>query len=388
MTRAAARPTAVRGDRRRGAAIPCIAAAAAVASACLAGPGCRERDLGAVTPPAGSGAPAPPRATTGFLYPSAPASFVGLVDGARHGVVAIRAGAPVKSGPAAVFPGTPEATADVALGTGFLIDVHGVYVLTNDHIAAASPDLHVVLSDRRDVPARVVGRDARLDLALLAADLPPLSPLPLGNSDDLRVGEWLVVLGDAFGDEVTLSAGVVSATGREAAGSLVPGRAMGFRTFLQTDARIHRGNSGGPVLDTAGQVVGIAVATGDRPGEVSFAVPVNRIKEAVDALRETGQVTRSWLGVMVQPVTQELAESVGLARAAGALVTEVRAGSPGAAAGLRTGDILLRWADREVDPRSLPWIVAQTPPGAPISVVVWRDHAQIQVAVVPQKMPE
>src|SRR5262249_14110589 len=154
-----------------------------------------------------------------ILYPSAPGSFVDLVAGARHGVVAIRAGSPVKSGPAAMFPGAPEATADVALGTGFLLEAHGVFVLTNDHIAAAAPDLGVVLPDRRDVPARLVGRDVRLDLALLAVEqdetggggpdgsasgagsgrheiaVPRLAPLPLGNSDDLQVGEWLVVLG-------------------------------------------------------------------------------------------------------------------------------------------------------------------------------------------------
>jgi serine protease Do len=303
-------------------------------------------------------------------------------------VVAIRAGAPVKSGPAAMFPGTPEATADVALGTGFLVDSHGVYVLTNDHIAAASPELHVVLADRRDVPAKLVGRDVRLDLALLSIDVPGLSPLALGNSDQLQVGEWIVVLGDAFGDEVTASAGIVSATGREAAGSLIAGRAMGFRTFLETDARVHRGNSGGPVLDTAGQVVGVAVATGDRPGEVSFAIPINRVTEVVDALRETGQVVRSWLGVLVQPVTAELAQSAGLPKPAGALVTDVRIGSPAAAAGLHTGDIVLQWGDRAVDQRSLPWIVAQAPPSKPVNVAVWRNRAQVIVAVLPQKMPE
>src|SRR6185436_7940071 len=125
---------------------------------------------------------------------------------------------------------------------------------------------------------------------------PSLTALRLGNSDELHTGEWVVVLGNAFGDEVTASAGIISATGREAAGSLVPGRAMGFRTFIQTDARIHRGNSGGPVLDTAGQVVGVAVATSDRMGELSFVIPVNRVKEVVDALRDYGQVARGWLG--------------------------------------------------------------------------------------------
>jgi serine protease Do len=359
--------------------------------ACAALGGCREREAGSVSEGhAAAPVASPAAAPTRILYPSAsaPASFVDLVRSARHGVVAIRAAAPVKSGPAAVFPGTPEATADVALGTGFLIESHGVFVLTNDHIAAAATELQVVLPDRREVPAKLVGRDVRLDVALLSIDVPRLQPLALGNSDDLQVGEWLVVLGDPFGDEVTASAGMLSATGRDAAGGLVPGRAMGFRTFLQTDARVHRGNSGGPVLDTAGQVVGVAVATGDRPGEVSFAIPINRIKEILDPLREFGQVSRSWLGVFVQPVTPERAQTAGLAKPSGALVTELKAGSPAARAGLRVGDIILAWADREVDHRSLPWIVAQTPAGHPISVTVWRDRAQQQVAVVPEKMPE
>jgi serine protease Do len=238
------------------------------------------------------------------------------------------------------------------------------------------------------VPAKLIGRDVRLDIALLSIDVPRLAPLPLGNSDDLQVGEWLVVLGDPFGDEVSASAGIVSATGRDVAGSLVPDRAMGFRTFLATDARVHRGNSGGPVLDASGQVVGVAVATGERPGELSFAIPINRIKEVVDALRDFGQVARSWLGVLVQPVTAELAQTAGLARPSGALVTEVKTASPAARAGFRTGDIIVAWGDREVDHRSLPWIVAQAPSGRPVSVAVWRNRAQIQIAVVPEKMPE
>ena len=359
--------------------------AAGLALVALGG-GCRERETGldARTASTPGAAPAQPR----ILYPSAPGSFVDLVNGARHGIVAIRAGAPVKSGPAAMFPGAAESTADVALGTGFLIEAHGVFVLTNDHIAAAATELRVVLPDGTEVPAKLVGRDVRLDLALLSVDTPRLQPLPMGNSDDLAVGEWLVVLGDPFGDEVTASAGIVSSTGREVAGSLVPGRAMGYRTFIQTDARIHRGNSGGPVLDTAGQVVGVAVATGDRPGEVSFAIPINRVREVVDALRDYGQVARSWLGVLVKPITPELATSLGLPKASGALVTELKAGSPAARSGLRAGDVILKWGDRDVDHRSLPWVVAATPVGRPTDVTVWRNHAETHVPVVTDRMPE
>jgi serine protease Do len=375
-----------------------VAASVAWATACADLAGCRERAPDAPVPgdpqpgraapaAAAPATPAPPTRPR-ILYPGAPGSFVDLIADARHGVVAIRAGSPVKSGPAAMYPGTPEATADVALGTGFLIDAHGVFVLTNDHIAAAALELRVVLPDRSDVPARLVGRDTRLDLALLAVEAPGLAPLALGNSDELQVGEWLVVLGDPFGDEVSASVGIVSATGRDAAGSLVVGGAMGLRSFLQTDARIHRGNSGGPVIDTAGQVVGVAVATGDRPGELSFAIPINRVKEVVDALRDAGQVARSWLGARVQLIDGERAQAAGLPRPSGALVTEVRAGSPAAAAGLRVGDILLQWGERDADPRSLPWIVAQAPAGRPVHVAVWRDRARVDATVVPQKMPE
>jgi serine protease Do len=355
--------------------------------------GCRERDLPLdARPPA----PAKPGTTTSaappeaprVLYSGGPGSFVDLVNRSKHGVVAIRAGQPVKSGPAAMFPGSPEAVADVALGTGFLVESHGVYVVTNDHIAAAAPELHVVLPDHTDAPAKLVGRDTRLDLALLSVDVPRLVPLPLGNSDDLQVGEWLIALGDPFGDEVTASVGVVSATGREAASSLLQGAAMTYRMFIQTDARIHRGNSGGPVLNSAGEVVGVAVATSDRPGELSFVIPINRVKEVFDALRDYGQVARGWLGALVKPVTADLAESVALPSAKGALITEVKAASPAARAGLRAGDIIIKWGDREVDDRSLPWIVASQPIGKAVTVTVWRNKAELPIPVVTEKMPQ
>jgi serine protease Do len=198
----------------RDVAAACSRAAAAfsLAAAACSLAACRERvEPSPEQGPAAPTAAAPPR----ILYPSAPGSFVDLVDGARHGVVAIRAGAPVKSGPAAMFPGAPESSSDVALGTGFLVESNGVHVITNDHIAAAAPELRVVLPGGTEVPARVLGRDLRLDIALLALDVPRLSGLPLGNSDDLAIGEWVVVLGNAFGDEVSATrgpaAGIVSA---------------------------------------------------------------------------------------------------------------------------------------------------------------------------------
>ena len=369
-----------------------------VVVAVLAGIGCREREAPADARPG----PSVNSQQARLLYPSAPGSFVDLVASARHGVVAIRATTPVKSGPAAMFPGAPDAVADVALGTGFLVESHGVYVLTTDHIAAAvatpgkdgaatieSGNIRVALPDGTEAPAKLLGRDPRLDLALLQIDVPRLHALRMGDSDQVHVGEWIVVLGNAFGDEVSASAGIVSATGREG-GSLVQGPTLGYRAYLQTDARIHRGNSGGPVIDTAGQVVGVAVAPADggRGSELSFVIPINRVKEILDALRDYGQVARGWLGVLVKPVTADLAQNLGLPQTRGALVTEVKAGSPAARSTLRTGDVILKWGDREVDHRTLPWLVSTTPVGKATEVEVWRNRAAIKLAVITEKMPE
>ncbi|HEX7699884.1 MAG TPA: trypsin-like peptidase domain-containing protein [Kofleriaceae bacterium] len=347
---------------------------------------CREREI---VPGSGSGAQAlAPAATTRVLYPSAPGTFVDLIANAKHGVVAIKAASPVKSGPAAMFPGAPETTADVALGTGFLVEANGVYVVTNDHIASASTELKVVLPDRSEVPAKLLGRDTRLDLALLQIDVPRLQPLPLGDSNNIAVGEWLVVLGDPFGDDITASAGIVSATGREGAGSLAAGRIMGYRTFIQTDARIHRGNSGGPVIDTAGQVVGVAVATGDHLSEVSFVIPIERVREVIGQLRDYGAVARSWLGVKVLPVTAQQANELVLPKQTGALVTEIEANSPAARGGVKVGDVILSWDKREVDHKSLPWLVAQTAPGKAIVLGLWRAKAPIPLTITTEKMRE
>ena len=358
------------------------------ALACLMAAGCREREAAPDARTGPGAAPAETPSSTRIMYSGAQGSFVDLIARAKHGVVAIRAATPVKSGPAAMFPGAPETTADVALGTGFLIEAKGVFVLTNDHIASASTELKVVLPDRTEVPAKVLGRDVALDLALLQIDVPRLTPLPLGDSNEIKVGEWVVVLGNAFGDDVTASAGIVSATGREGAGSLAAGRQHGFRTFIQTDARIHRGNSGGPVLDTAGQVIGVAVATGDRPGEISFAIPIERVREVVNDLRDVGQVTRSWLGATVLPVTREQAEQLGLPKAGGALVTGVETNSPAIRVGLRAGDVILKWDGKDIDHRSLPWQVARTPVGKPVAVLIWRNRSEVPITVVTEKMPQ
>lgn len=356
-------------------------------------------------------APAPEPAAARLLYPNAPSSFVELVDNARRGVVSIRTTTPVKAGPAAMFPGAPDSVPDLALGTGFLIAGEpGVYVITNDHIVAGARDLRVALVDGSEVTAKVLGRDPKLDLALLSlvAPAPSNSPgsagsadgleaahariarlegLPIGDSDALRVGEWVVALGNPFGREVTAAAGIISATGDER-GSLVGTPTMTYGAYLQTDARIHRGNSGGPVIDTAGRVVGVAVAPGDRPTELSFAIPINRVMEIVGALRDHGQIARGWLGAYVAPLTRELAQSLKLPAPDGVVVVDVKAGSPAAKAALRRGDVLLRWGKQAISDRGLPWLIASTPVGRPTEVAIWRNGSELAVSVTTEKIPE
>lgn len=375
-----------------------MAGSAAAPALVLAGAvvlgGCRERQqpVAPDSAPPGAAAPAAPAVATPdaprLTYP--PGSLVELVAAARGSVVALRAKQPVRSGPAAMLPGASDAVADVALGTGFVIDSGGAYLLTTERIAAAAPELSAVLPGGVEVAVRVVGRDRRLDIALGKLELPStlrVAPLPLGSSDELAVGEQLVVLGNPFGDEVTAAAGIVAATGREVEASIAQGAAASYRALVQTDARIHRGNSGGPVLDRAGRVVGIATATGERPTELSFVIPMSRVREVLERLRDEGKVTRSWLGALVRPAPVDEGQAAGT-RSRGALVTQILAGSPAGKSSLAVGDVILRWAGREVDHRSLPPLVANAPPGQAVEVVVRRAGAERTLSVTLEPMPQ
>ncbi len=374
----------------RASQLPRACGAALVVVCALAPAGCRPRgDRAAVAVDAGGVDLAAPDRRSHYRYPAAPGSFVDLVADAAPAVVAIRATTPVKSGPAAMYPGARDGNQpdDVALGTGFLIEHRGTFVLTNDHIAGAAPELEVILADGASARATIIGRDATLDVALLQIDVPRLPTLRLGDSAELQVGEWLLVLGNPFGDEVIASAGIVQATGRQTAASLYTGTAALYRSYLQTDADIHRGNSGGPVLDTSGAVVGLAVAPGDRPGELGFAVPVDRIREILDALHDHGAVARAYLGALVQKVTPELVQRLGLPGPTGAIITEVHAASPAIRAGLRAGDVILEWDGKPVDHRSLPGAVAMTTIGKKVNVAVFRSGGTIVLPIVVDKAP-
>jgi serine protease Do len=386
------RGAAMAADRRAGPLARWWALAAAVACAGA----CRERvEPAPVVAPDAGPKPVVVDAAVVDAEPGAPTrlgygagSLAELVAAAAPSVVALRAKAPVRNGPAAMFPGGGDGGGDVALGTAFVIEHRGQFLLTTDRVAAAAADLLVVLPAGAMVPARVIGRDPRLDVALLSFEVPPAFRVPalvLGSSDELVVGERLVVLGNAFGDEVTASSGIVAATGRDAAATSPTGSPVASRSLMQTDARIHRGNSGGPVLDLAGRVVGIATATADRPTELSLVIPMSRVREVLEGLREHGRVTRSWLGALVQPPPASMAVA-GPWR--GAVVTQLVPGSPAEKSELAVGDVIMRWGDRAVDHRTLPPLVANSPAGQPVRVTVRRGDTELIIEVSPEPMPQ
>lgn len=355
----------------------------------LAGaPGCREGggadDAGVTTEPAPE-----PRRPSGddpvrIVYPAAPGSFVDLVDELGESVVNLRTTRKVSGGPSSVYPTAED---DFTLGSGVLIDSAGL-VLTNDHVIASAGELRVVLHDGTEVGARVLGRDPRLDVALLEIDAAPrYRAAPLGSSDQLNVGEWVLALGNPFAGEVTASACIVSALGRASAAGL-SGTGPGYRTFLHTDCAIDASNSGGPLVNTAGEVVGINSAGEKRAGRTGFAVPIDRVKDILPMLKDEGRVVRAWLGVFIHPVTDEIARQHNLETITGALVSDVVPGSPAARAGVKPGDVILKYDDKDVDHRNLPWLSQTSGIGRRLPVVVWRNKGTRTLTLHTEAMPE
>jgi serine protease Do len=272
-----------------------------------------------------------------------------------------------------------------AMGSGFVIQKDGI-VLTNNHVVEHAKEITVALSDGRELPAKVLGRDPKTDLAVLKVDSKdPLPVVKLGDSDVLEVGDWVVAIGNPFGLNNTVTAGIVSAKGR----------AIGqgpYDHFIQTDASINPGNSGGPLFDEHGNVVGINTAIFSQGGGnigIGFAIPINMAKELVPQLEENGHVTRGWLGVSIQKLTPDLAESMGISDTHGALVAGVTPDSPAAKAGLASGDVISRWDGKAVNqPEDLSTAVAGTPVGKTVSLEVRRDGKSRDLEVTVAKLAE
>ncbi|MGE4491595.1 MAG: DegQ family serine endoprotease [Syntrophotalea sp.] len=275
------------------------------------------------------------------------------------------------------FRGQPMDRKERSLGSGFIISADG-YILTNDHVVDGADVIKVRLSDGREFNGTVQGLDPKLDLALIKIDVgqEELPVAEMGNSETLKVGEWVMAIGNPFGLEQTVTVGIVSAKGR------VIG-AGPYDDFIQTDASINPGNSGGPLFNEAGKVIGINTAIVAGGQGIGFAIPINAAKSIIPQLRETGHVVRGWIGVTVQELTEELAESFGLKKARGALVTDVEDDSPARKAGLQRGDIILEINGQTLENLSdLPRIVAALPVGAKARMTLFRDGRTKEASVI------
>jgi serine protease Do len=260
-----------------------------------------------------------------------------------------------------------------SLGSGFIIDPSGL-VVTNNHVIADADEITVTLQDDTNFKAEVVGRDTKVDLALLRIkSSKPLPAVKFGDSDQTRVGDWVLAIGNPFGLGGSVTAGILSARAREI-------NAGPYDDFLQTDAAINRGNSGGPMFNMNGEVIGINTAIYSPSGGsigIGFAIPSNLAKPVLDQIKQFGHPRRGWLGVNIQSVTDEIAESLGLDKPRGALIASVRDGGPAQVAGIQPGDVVLDFDGKEVtDMRRLPRIVAETPIDKVAKVTVWRKRKE------------
>ena len=279
-------------------------------------------------------------------------------------------------------PGTPRKAA--SLGSGFIISKDG-YVITNSHVVSDAHEIIVRLSDRREFVAEIVGADRRSDVAVLKIDGNDLPAVRLGSSDDLEVGEWVLAIGSPFGFDYSVTQGIISAIGRS-----LPNE--NYVPFIQTDVAINPGNSGGPLFNLDGEVIGVNSQIYSRTGGfmgLSFAVPIDVVINVYSQLRETGYVSRGWLGVLIQDVTRELAESFAMDKPHGALVAKVLADSPAAAAGVEVGDIIVSYDDAEIAFSSdLPPLVGNSRINTNVPLEIIRGGKRKKLKVLIAELPE
>jgi serine protease Do len=281
-------------------------------------------------------------------------------------------------------PQTPREQESQSLGSGFIISADG-YILTNAHVVDRAEKITVRLTDKREFKAKVIGADKRTDVALLKIDATGLPKVTLGNPEQIKVGEWVLAIGSPFGFDSSVTAGIVSAKGRA-----LPQE--NFVPFIQTDVAINPGNSGGPLFNMKGEVIGINSQIYSRSGGymgLSFSIPIDVAMDVVNQLRSNGKVTRGRIGVSIQEVTRELADSFGLPKAGGALISSVEKGGPAEKAGVRPSDVILKFDGKAVNSSAdLPRIVAATKPGSKISVQLWRKGSAQDISLVVGEIQE
>ncbi len=283
------------------------------------------------------------------------------------------------------FPGDRGARPRLGIGSGVIVDAEG-HILTNNHVIREAEEITVVLSDGREFEAKVVGRDAKTDVAVIKIDARNLRPAKLGDSDELRVGEIVLAVGNPFGLDSTVTSGIVSAKGRARL------RVADYEDFIQTDAAINPGNSGGPLVDLDAEVVGINTLILSRSGGyqgIGLAIPVNMARGVMNELIRSGKVVRGWLGVIIQDLTPKLAKAMGLRAKEGVLVVQVAEGAPAAKAGLRERDVIVEYQGRRIrDVNDLRNRVAQTSPGTAARLEALRGGKKVAITVKIGELPE
>ncbi len=269
------------------------------------------------------------------------------------------------------------------LGSGVIIDKRGM-VLTNYHVVKGADEILIRLSDKREYRGQILGSDPKTDLAVIRFQPDqPLTIAALGNSDALRVGEWAIAIGNPFGLDQTVTVGVISATGRSDVGVAT------YENFIQTDASINPGNSGGPLLNLKGEVVGINTAIVAAGQGIGFAIPINMVKRVVDQLVDKGKVVRGWIGVGLEPLSAELAQTLGAPGTGGAVVSSTIAGGPAAKAGLQSGDVILTYDKVPVeDYRHMQRLVAETKVGTSVPLELLRKKQKVSVTVTIAELPD
>lgn len=268
-----------------------------------------------------------------------------------------------------------------SLGSGFVISSDG-YIVTNDHVIRNADEINVKLHDKRNFTAKVVGRDPKTDVAVIKINATGLKPLKLGDSNIIKIGQWAIAVGNPFGLNGTLTVGVISAKGRSNLGIET------YEDFIQTDASINPGNSGGPLLNVYGEVIGINTAIVASGQGIGFAIPISMAKNIIDQIVSKGTIERSWLGVGIQKLTPELAESMGLKNTEGVLINRIYENSAAEKAGLREGDVILECNGKKLeDPSDLQKIVINTPVGGVLSLKIYREGKIITVQIKTEKMP-
>jgi serine protease Do len=337
-----------------------------------------------------------PEAQMSPVAPVAPGSFSQLAKNASPSVVNISTVKVVKGGGQVPSPfgaddpfrefferffgdRAPRDFKQRSLGTGFIIDKEG-FILTNNHVVEGTDEITVTLADKREFVAKIIGRDPKTDLALIRIESDQVLPaLPLGDSDKLEVGDWVMAIGNPYGLGHTVTAGIVSAKYRQIGAGT-------YDNFIQTDASINPGNSGGPLLDITGEVIGVNTAIFSQSGGsigIGFAIPINMAKDLLPQLKK-GKVVRGWLGVVIQQVTSELKDKLKLSTEKGALVADVVEGGPAEKAGIERGDVIVTFDGQDIsESDDLPYVVASTPVGKTVTVEVIRkgQRKSIQVEI-------